>query len=453
MAFDELQLPAVVINNNKLISMAGNLMAKKKAEEVATQKALTDEIAKLDASKIRYPDVNTWNAKYENLLSAGTLASKNPTDVKSQIQYKTALNEAKSWLVGNNYIKENFDVPNVKVAYDSDYNDKDRADAKNKTLLTQEEILASEPKLYNKKDKKDYLLEIANAFSPTIYSQDDKYRYKNDLTRSYKELKSASDLHATANLETETGASALAEIATGLGVDLGTPAGKKAAINKYVDTIWKLAQPNLKGDRSNLPEDNSLSVGFGGWDKKKEGLFEARAIDMFEVSKGNPQAIQRLKNKLGPGSTVDVGNKDNLIITYQYKTKDANGVEEIKNATYTIPKNKGQMAFYLAYNPLYDAVNGMGNKDITNEEMLTYLKDPKNDRWLKAGKKSAPAKVATKAVANPTTKTTAQVAAAKAAAAAKATSAKGAKKGKAASKGSTPPPVFNGLNFTPPTTP
>jgi hypothetical protein len=48
----------------------------------------------------------------------------------------------------------------------------------------------------------------------------------------------------------------------------------------------------------------------------------------------------------------------------------------------------------------------MGNKEITNEEMLTYLKDPKNDRWLKAGKKSAPAKVATKAVANPATKPT-----------------------------------------------
>jgi hypothetical protein len=406
MAFDELQLPAVVINNNKLISMAGNLMAKKKAEEAATQKALTDEMAKLDASKIRYPDVKTWNVKYENLLSAGTNASKNPTDVKSQIQYKTALNEAKSWLVGNNYIKENFDVPNVKVAYDSDYNDNDRADAKNKTLLTQEEILASEPKLYNKKDKEDYLLKIANAFSPSIFAEDDKFRYKNDLTRSYKELKAASDLHAMTNLETETGAKALAETATKLGVDLGTPTGLKLAQQKYADTIWKLAQPNLKGDRENLPKDNSLNIGLGGWDKNKEGLFEARAIDMFEVSKGNPQAIQRLKNKLGAGSTVNVGNKDNLIITYKYKEKDAGGNDVIKDATYTIPKNKGQMAFYLAYNPLYDAVNGMGNKEITNEEMLTYLKDPKNDRWLKAGKKSAPAKVATKAVANPATKPT-----------------------------------------------
>ena len=53
MAFDSLQAPATIINNDKLISMAGNLMAKKKAEEIATQKALTDEIAKLDASKIR----------------------------------------------------------------------------------------------------------------------------------------------------------------------------------------------------------------------------------------------------------------------------------------------------------------------------------------------------------------------------------------------------------------
>lgn len=388
MAFDELQLPAVVINNDRLISMAGNLMAKKKAEEAATQKALTDEIAKLDASKIRYPDVKNWNAKYEKLLETGTLASKNPTDVKAQIEYKTALNGAKSWLVGNNYIKENFDIPNLKVSYDSDYNDKDRADAKNKTLLTQEEILASEPKLYNKKDKKDYLLEIANAFSPTIYSQDDKYRYKNDLTRSYKELKSASDLHATANLETETGASALAEVATKLGVDLGTPAGKAAAVNKYVDTIWKLAQPNLKGDRSNLPEDNSLNIGFGGWDKKKENLFEARTEEMFQVSKGNPEAIKRLQNSLGPGATINLKDKENIIITYKYKTKDAAGNEEIKDATYNIPKKKGLMAFYSAYNPIYDAVNGMGNKDITNEEIRTYLKDPKQSKWLQIGEGS-----------------------------------------------------------------
>jgi hypothetical protein len=425
--------------------MAGNLMAKKKAEEAATQKALTDEMAKLDASKIRYPDVKTWNVKYENLLSAGTNASKNPTDVKSQIQYKTALNEAKSWLVGNNYIKENFDVPNVKVAYDSDYNDKDRADAKNKTLLTQEEILASEPKLYNKKDKKDYLLEIANAFSPSIYAQDDKFRYKNDLSKSSKELKVASDLHATANLETETGASALAEIATGLGVDLGTPTGKKAAINKYVDTIWKLAQPNLKGGVENLPEDNSLSIGFGGWNKKNESLYSARTEDMFNVSKGNSQAITRLQNKLGPGSTINLQDPENLIITYKYKEKNADGNDVIKDAIYTIPKTKGLMAFYLAFNPLYDAVSGMGNKDITNEEMLTYLKDPKQSQWLKIGDKST--LVTDPNYTKPTTKTAAQVAAAKAAAAANA-----AKKGsKPTKKGGKVTNVQNIFGTTTPT--
>ena len=409
MAFDELQLPAVVINNDRLISMAGNLMAKKKAEEAATQKALTDEIAKLDASKIRYPDVKNWNAKYEKLLETGTLASKNPTDVKAQIEYKTALNGAKSWLVGNNYIKENFDVPNLKVSYDSDYNDKDRADAKNKTLLTQEEILASEPKLYNKKDKEDYLLKIANAFSPSIYAQDDKFRYKNDLTRSYSKLKSASDLHAMTNLETDTGASALAEIATGLGVDLGTPAGKKAAVNKYVDTIWKLAQPNLKGDVENLPEDNSLNIGFGGWNKKNESLYSARTEDMFNVSKGNSDAITRLQNKLGPGSTINLKDEENIIITYKYKEKDAGGNDVIKDATYTIPKKKGLMAFYLAFNPLYDAVSGMGNKDITNEEMLTYLKDPKQSKWLQIGNKST--LVTDPNTTKPTTQTTAKAAA------------------------------------------
>jgi hypothetical protein len=430
MAFDSLQAPATIINNDKLISMAGNLMAKKKAEEIATQKALTDEMAKLDASKIRYPDVDTWNVKYENLLNAGTNASKNPTDVKSQIQYKTALNEAKSWLVGNNQVKEQFDIPNVKVAYDSDYLEGDRAEAQKRLTFKQEDLLNKDQRLYSKTDKKDYLLEIANAFSPSIFAKDDKFRYKNDLSRSYNQLKSASDLHAMTNLDTETGAKALAEAATKLGVDLGTPSGLKLAKQKYVDTIWNLVQPNLKGDVENLPEDNSLNIGFGGWDKNKEGLFAARAEEMFQVSQGNPQAIQRLKNKLGPGSTVNVGNKDNLIITYKYKEKDAGGNDVIKDATYTIPKNKGQMAFYLAYNPLYDAVNGMGNKDITNEEMLTYLNDSANSRWLKAGNRATPAKVATKAVSKPAAKTT-----------------------KAASKGSTPPPLFGGVTFAQPTTP
>lgn len=434
MAFDSLQAPTTIINNDKLISMAGNLMAKKKAEEIATQKALTDEIAKLDASKIRYPDVKTWDDKYEKLLEAGTLASKNPTDVKAQIQYKTALNEAKSWLVGNNHIKEQFDVPNLKVSYDPDYNDNDRADAKNKLLLTQEEILASEPKLYGKKDKEDYTLKIANAFSPSVFAQDDKFRYKNDLKRSYKELRNASDLHAITNLETETGAKALAEIATGLGVDLGTTSGKTAAINKYKETIWNLVQPNLKGDVENLPKDDSSNIGFGGWDKKKENLFAARAEEMFQINKGNPEAIKRLKNKLGPGSTVDTSNKDNLIITYKYKEKDADGNDVIKDAQYIIPKNKGQMAFYLAYNPIYDAVNGMGNKDITNEEMLTYLKDPKNNKWLKIGQRLK-SPTAVKVAPNPPAQNNQQ---------APKPTGKGGK--------TPPPPLFNGLNFVQPTT-
>ena len=386
MAFDSLQAPTTIINNDKLISMAGNLMAKKKAEEIATQKALTDEIAKLDASKIRYPDVKTWDDKYEKLLEAGTLASKNPTDVKAQIQYKTALNEAKSWLVGNNYIKENFDVPNLKVSYDSDYNDKDRADAKNKLLLTQEEILASEPKLYGKKDKEDYTLKIANAFSPSIFAQDDKFRYKNDLTRSYKELKSASDLHAIANLETETGAKALAEIATGLGVDLGTPAGKSAAVNKYVDTIWKLAQPNLKGDRENLPKDDSLNIGIGGLDPKRAALVKSRIEEMFQIRLGNPKAIKRLKQRLGPGSDVKFID-DNFVIKYKVKTKDADGNDIVQDEQFSTPAGASLGDFYLGLNPAYDSINNMGNASIANEEITSFINDDKQKMWITPGKR------------------------------------------------------------------
>lgn len=440
MAFDELQLPAVVINNDRLISMAGNLMAKKKAEEVATQKALTDEIAKLDASKIRYPDVKTWDAQYEKLLEAGTLASKNPTDVKAQIQYKTALNEAKSWLVGNNYIKENFDVPNLKVSYDSDYNDKDRADAKNKTLLTQEEILASEPKLYNKKDKKDYLLEIANAFSPSIYAQDDKFRYKNDLKRSYSKLKSASDLHAIANLETETGASALAEVATGLGVDLGTPAGKKAAINKYVDTIWKLAQPNLKGAVENLPKDDSLNVGIGGLDPQRAALVKSRIEEMFQIRLGNPKAIERLKQRLGPGSDVKFID-DNFVIKYKVKTKDANGNDIVQDEQFSTPAGASLGDFYLGLNPAYDSINNMGNASIANEEITSFINDDKQKMWITPGKRfvgsNAPSFGTQPVITAPTPKKPAPP-----------------KPPKPTGKGgkTPPPPLFNGLNFVQPTT-
>jgi hypothetical protein len=444
MAFDELQLPAVVINNNKLISMAGNLMAKKKAEEAATQKALTDEMAKLDASKIRYPDVKTWNVKYENLLSAGTNASKNPTDIKSQIQYKTALNEAKSWLVGNNYIKENFDVPNVKVAYDSDYNDNDRADAKNKTLLTQEEILASEPKLYNKKDKEDYMLKIANAFSPSVFAQDDKFRYKNDLSRSYNQLKAASDLHAMTNLETETGAKALAEIATGLKVDLGTPAGAKLAKQKYADTIWKLVQPNLKGDVENLPEDNSLNIGIGGLDPKRASLVKSRVEEMFQIRLGNPKAIDRLKQRLGPDSDVKfIGDK--LVIKYKAKAKDQYGNDILKDEQFSTPASASLGDFYLGLNSAYDSIDNMGNATIANEEITAFINDKTQNKWITPGKRFvgsnappfniSPTKPVVKPAAKPTTKAVAKPIA----------------KGKAASKGGKVTNVQNIFGTTTPT--
>jgi hypothetical protein len=430
MAFDELQLPAVVINNDRLISMAGNLMAKKKAEEVATQKALTDEIAKLDASKIRYPDVDTWNVKYENLLNAGTNASKNPTDVKSQIQYKTALNEAKSWLVGNNQVKEQFDIPNVKVAYDPDYNEGDRSEAQKRLTFKQEDLLNKDQRLYNKIDKEDYLLKIANEFSPTIFSKDDKFRYKNDLSRSGAELRAASDVHALSRIKTETGQKALAEVARLFGADLTTKSGQDVAINQYKNAVWELSKPNLKGDVENLPEDNSLNIGIGGWDKKKEGLFAARAEEQFNLRKRNPEAIQRLKNKLGPGSTVKFAG-DNMVINYNYKEKQADGTEITKTQPFLIPLNKGMMAFHLGFNPVYDAVSNMGSKDITNEEMLTYLNDSANKRWRTTPnfKGTTSTKAVAKPVNNPTNKTT-----------------------KAASKGSTPPPLFNGLNFVQPAT-
>jgi hypothetical protein len=68
----------------------------------------------------------------------------------------------------------------------------------------------------------------------------------------------------------------------------------------------------------------------------------------------------------------------------------------------------------------------MGSKDITNEEMLTYLNDSANKRWRTTPNFKGTS--STKAVVNPVTK------------------------GKAASKGSPPPPVFNGVNFAQPAT-
>jgi len=64
MTFDSLQAPATIINNDKLISMAGNLMAKEKFDQDKREAGFVNQMAKIDSSGLRQGDVNKFKTKY-----------------------------------------------------------------------------------------------------------------------------------------------------------------------------------------------------------------------------------------------------------------------------------------------------------------------------------------------------------------------------------------------------
>jgi hypothetical protein len=98
MAFDSLQVPATIINNDKLISMAGNLMAKQKAEKDAYSKSLIDQMAKIDSAGIRNKDVSAFNKMYNDYVSYGSANVNNLDNPEVQVKLKQMENQVRGFI-------------------------------------------------------------------------------------------------------------------------------------------------------------------------------------------------------------------------------------------------------------------------------------------------------------------------------------------------------------------
>ena len=178
MAFDSLQVPATIINNDKLISMAGNLMAKKKAEKDAYSKSLIDQMAKIDSAGIRNKDVSVFNKMYNDYVSYGSANVNNLDNPEVQVKLKQMENQVRGFINVSKGGKE-MDVK-VLALTSPDFDDNTRKESQayleKPTLERAESFDFTKSK---KVDDKDYGAEALKMLDIDITSNIDGVELKN----------------------------------------------------------------------------------------------------------------------------------------------------------------------------------------------------------------------------------------------------------------------------------
>lgn len=381
MALDTLQIPATVINNDKLVSMYGNLLAKKKSEEDAYQKGLIDQMAKIDAAGIRTRDVEDYNKMYNQYVSFGTDNIKSLSEPSVQVKLKQMENQLKGFINLSKAEKEK----DIQVLH---FGDPTKYD---KSTVSAVQSYVDMPTLQRNGDfdrmqikavdDKDYI--SSWKIDPKEIIVKGNTRYTNPVDAYPTILKNIEE-NVIARANTLDGQKALAQYAVKANFDLSTPEGTDKAIKGLAKTLFDINKVNFDkaitdfGTQDKVTiEEQSAAIGY---DIKKEKQYESRVIQNYEIFRGNKNATDSLKNSF-PGATITNSGDEFKIVIPEYKDKNNNVQPAV---TFSILKNIGAKAFILEVNKVQELLGERRGLTSINREVLdVFLKNPKFSKYTK----------------------------------------------------------------------
>ena len=371
MAFDSLQVPATIINNDKLISMAGNLMAKKKAEKDAYSKSLIDQMAKIDSAGIRNKDVSVFNKMYNDYVSYGSANVNNLDNPEVQVKLKQMENQVRGFINVSKGGKE-MDVK-VLALTSPDFDDNTRKESQayleKPTLERAESFDFTKSK---KVDDKDYGAEALKTLDIDITSNIDGVELKN-MDEDALRQRAKSLVASKADLLTFQKAA--------LQLGGGDPQKGVAALEEMAFQ-QALAKQSQKIDDPSEAEKTKNYFNQYGYNENLIPALKFAADLTYSLVKGDPKATKLLKDSSGEtiaaedkGKTIEITQKDNYGKTKVIQVFDrASGMAELGR----------QVAGFLN---VYGTK--MGFKTIPLPEYDAFIKDP---NYSKYGQQAQPIK-------------------------------------------------------------
>lgn len=358
MAFDSLQVPATIINNDKLVSMAGNLMAKEKADEERKQKLLTDEVAKLDATKLRPADVKEWNEVYKGITDLGIQAMKNPDDIDLQVKFKAAMNGGRGFITDSLAAKEEYDKKFIDVKLDKDYDPQDQQRAATLYNTPTSKLRTMEIEGFGKLDKKDYLRQSLNGFDGQVKQEFGNITEEN-TPRLYPQIRNKAINYINGDILTDEGRKAFTQFTKNAGLELRgkdsveTEKLIKNALDSYADTMTASFM-GRKG--SSVTTDETKTENQFGFNNLQLGRLYKRLEMVNNILSNDKLALDEFKELLAPGSNIKVTPNDKLVVSVPGA------------APVTILFGKGRMSALRELNRLIE-LNNTGYSKISTDDL------------------------------------------------------------------------------------
>jgi lysozyme len=366
MAFDSLQVPATIINNDKLISMAGNLMAKQKAEKDAYSKSLIDKMATIDSAGIRNKDVSVFNKMYNDYVSYGSANVNNLDNPEVQVKLKQMENQVRGFINVSKGGKE-MDVK-VLALTSPDFDDNTRKESQ--AYLEKPTLERAESFDFTKSrkvDDKDYGAEALKMFSVDITSNIDGVELKNMDEGAIRERVS-NLMNSKANLPT---------VQKGVLQIGGGNAEKGTDMLQEMIVQETLAKQSQKIDDPSEAEKTKSYFSKYGYNENLIPALKFAADLTYALAKGDPKATKLLKNSAGEaielidnGKTIEISAKDNYGNNKKIQVFDRGS---------SMGELGRQVAGFLN---VYGTK--MGFKTIPLPEYDAFIKDPNYSKYGKA---------------------------------------------------------------------
>lgn len=373
MALDTLQLSPTVINTDKLVQAAGNLMAKEKAESTARQKSMADQLAKIDSAKLRKADIGDFRKLYDEVLTYGAQNSNRMNDIEVQSELNRKLNALRGFAEFSARNKEEYDIPLLKRKFDSDL-DPNAGSYIEEIINTPSSKLGSiDLARLSNVDKKDYLTEFFQGFKGSVEKEIGSTTFKN-TKETYGDIINKAESYVASSLNTPTGEKAFNQFIKSRGIDVSTKEGKVKALSDFSDALFNnfvaRADVSVKQDEARKPSEFDLTMQLGFSPRKAPVLGERlKAID--GVFRGDKTYLTELQRFLPAGSKVsgDVYTSNVKIQVPEYAN---DGTPTGKIFSYAFDRND-KVGFLRGINSVIETLGTRkGYGDINNEELSAY---------------------------------------------------------------------------------
>lgn len=404
MAVDTLQSSPLVLNSDRLVSMAGTLLAKKNQENKLAQKGLTDFLAKIDSAKIITPDIEGFKKKYDDYVSYGMSNLNNMDNIDVQVKLNQMGNDLRGF-VSRSVNSKDEDIKLASLLVDPNISPLTKPLVQQRIQMTSEER-ASIPFDYTqikKVDDKDYFTEVSKNWTPDMNKVYGDIKYQNNLSLMASDLRNSARDYAKSIIGTETGDKAFLEFIENNKIQATTANEIAAAVQKFGDKIYELRSPNLS---QNITKFNTDKDKTSEGDKKRserEGIVDQRAQQIYQITKDgslNAKWKQDLKAKSAPGLKITENLATNEIIFEEIDPL----INKYKQV-YSPIKRTNDAAFFSNINAVLSSLDKAGVSKISNEEVNLYVNSDRGKKYLNSVMMKKPAGKSKNTAVSPVVKT------------------------------------------------